>query len=93
MKKLGKTYIETTVTVPTKFLNGHQYTKKLRTWTAIPHEVIDARHMKRLHTLVELSSDGHVEILIEAADHYGSPRYHKLRGIVEFHVFVEPQVN
>ena len=88
MRKLGKTYIETIVEVPTKFQNGRQYAKFLRTWTAIPHEVIDPALLKKLHDQVELTEAGHIELLIEAKNHHGAPRYHKLRGIIEHHIFI-----
>ena len=89
MKKLGKTYIETHVEVPTKFLKGKQYYKVHKIWAPIPHEVIDEAHLRKLHQAVETSYEGFVEVLVESQNNRFTPRYYKIRGIVEVHIQIE----
>lgn len=85
MKQLGRTFIETIVEVPTKLVKGEQRYKMMKTWVAVPHEMLALPHLRRLRELIEETDEGYVEIRIENKTHQcqQTPRYYLLRGVVE----------
>lgn len=87
MKTLGTTYIETVTELPTKLVNGQQRYKWVKMWVQIPHELIDPAHLRKLTSMIHTSTDGFVEMKVEAKNpNYYTPKYYLLRANVQEHI-------